>query len=110
MLSETRRRNIKAPRTDVWKDAFRNNSELLGTMRQIYGGDVSEAAAAEIVVNIFARCSTETPNPAYEVLPIRVGLLTVEEAKIMVKLCRMYPILYQVYDSEGLAVDNTPYE
>lgn len=79
-------------------------------MRQIYGGSLSEAAAVEIVTKICARCSTETHSPGYEVLPIRLGLLTAEEAKFMVKLCRMYPVLYQVYDSDGRALDNALFE
>lgn len=110
VLSEKRRRNVKAQRAHVWEDIFDKNFQLLDDMRQIYGGDVSEAAAAEVVVKIFARCSTETHNPGVEVLPIRLGLLTVKEAKFMVKLCRKYPILYQVYDGDGRAVDNTLYE
>jgi hypothetical protein len=109
--SEVRRRNIKAPRSEVWKDVFTApSSACMGVMRRIYGGDLSVPAAANVIVDVYARCSTETHNPAYETVPIRLGLLSEQEAKVMVQFCRMYPIKYQVYDSQGDAVDNFLYE
>jgi hypothetical protein len=109
VYSGVRRRNIKAPRREVWKDAFETSTRLLDMMRKIYDKDLSEAAAAEIVVGIYARCATETHSPGNEVLPIRLGLLTQREAKVMVQLCQLYPVQYQVYGSDGVAVENVLY-
>lgn len=79
-------------------------------MRKIYGKDLSEPAATEIVVGIYTRCATETHSPGNDVLPIRLGLLTVQEVKVMVQFCQLYPVEYQVYNSDGSAAENALYE
>ena len=107
-LSEVRRKNVKAPRSEVWKDAFKDIS-LLGMMKKIYGDDLSIPAAAEAVVMMYAHCSSEIHSPGYEVIPIKLGFLNEKEARVMVQLCEMYPVRYQVYDSNGSPVDNAAY-
>ena len=108
VLSDVKQKDIKGRRTEVWKGAFQN-ANFLAMMRKIYGDDLSVAAAAEIVVAMYKILSTETHNPEFEVVPIRLGLLNEKEARVMVQFCERYPVKYQVYHEDGSKADNAAY-
>lgn len=108
MVSDVKKKDIKGRRTEVWKGAFQD-AGYLAMMRKIYGDDLSVAAAAGVVTEMYARLSTETHHPEFDAVPIRLGLLNDKEARVMVQFCEMYPVKYQVYDSQGNEVDNAAY-
>jgi len=108
-FSEVRKKNTKAPRLEVWKDIFKNSTLAMTRMKKAVGEELSVSAAAEIIKSIYDRCSTEIHNPADEVIPIRLGLLSEMDARVMVQLCEMYPVMYQVYSSSGDPLDNALY-
>ena len=108
VVSDVKHKDMKGRRTEVWKGAFQN-ADFLAMMRKIYGDDLSVAAAAEIVVTMYKILSTETHNPEFEVVPIRLGLLNEKEARVMVQFCERYPVKYQVYKEDGSRADNAAY-
>ena len=108
VVSDVKQKDIKGRRTEVWKVAFQN-ADFLAMMRKIYGDNLSVAAAAEIVATMYKTLSTETHNPEFEVVPIRLGLLNEKEAQVMVQFCERYPVKYQVYKADGSKADNEAY-
>lgn len=94
----------------MWKDAFENNPALLEKVGSIYGNGLSLSAAVDVIANLYTCLSQDIHNPGFRVVPIRLGLLSENEAKVMVELCRRLPIRYQVLDSDSLALDNALYE
>lgn len=108
MVSDVKKKEIKGRRTEVWKDAFQD-AGTFARMRKIYGDNISVAAAAEVVTTMYQILSTETHHPEFDAVPIRLGLLNENEARVMVQFCEMYPVKYQVYNIDGSPADNAAY-
>lgn len=101
---------MKAARGDVWKDAFEMNPDLLASMQKMYGNALTAISASGKVQQIYSNLSTDIHNPGLEHVPIRLRQLEEPAVRLMVALCRRYPIQYQVYDEENRPVDNKLYE
>ena len=78
---------------EIWMNEFKRDPGLRAKMRRCLGDTTSEKVAGDLIVSTSRRLSTEVHNPADLVIPIRLGTVGEDGARLLVELCRMCPCL-----------------